>query len=92
MNHPKTINPGYTPVIDCGTSHIACKFETFEAKLNPRTFKVELENPHEARKGECILAKLVPTKPMVVEKFEEYPALGRFAVRDMKRTVAVGIV
>jgi elongation factor 1-alpha len=27
-----------------------------------------------------------------VESFSEYPALGRFAVRDMKQTVAVGII
>lgn len=29
---------------------------------------------------------------MVVETFAEFPPLGRFAVRDMKRTVAVGII
>ena len=35
---------------------------------------------------------LKPTKPMCVESFAEYPPLGRFAVRDMKQTVAVGVV
>ena len=29
---------------------------------------------------------------MCVEAFSEYPPLGRFAVRDMKRTVAVGVI
>jgi len=29
---------------------------------------------------------------MVVETFNEYPPLGRFAVRDMRQTVAVGVV
>jgi elongation factor 1-alpha len=29
---------------------------------------------------------------MVVETFAEYPPLGRFAVRDMKQTVAVGVI
>jgi elongation factor 1-alpha len=29
---------------------------------------------------------------MCVESFAEYPPLGRFAVRDMKQTVAVGVV
>jgi elongation factor 1-alpha len=38
------------------------------------------------------MIKLVPTKPMCVEVFAEYPPLGRFAVRDMKQTVAVGII
>jgi len=38
------------------------------------------------------MIKLVPTKPLCVEVFSEYPPLGRFAVRDMKQTVAVGII
>jgi elongation factor 1-alpha len=29
---------------------------------------------------------------MCVESFVEYPPLGRFAVRDMKQTVAVGVI
>jgi len=29
---------------------------------------------------------------MCVEAFSEYPPLGRFAVRDMKQTVAVGVI
>ena len=29
---------------------------------------------------------------MCVEAFSEFPPLGRFAVRDMRQTVAVGII
>ena len=29
---------------------------------------------------------------MCVETFTEYPPLGRFAVRDMRQTVAVGVI
>ena len=29
---------------------------------------------------------------MVVEVFSSYPPLGRFAVRDMRQTVAVGVI
>ncbi len=29
---------------------------------------------------------------MCVEKFAEYAPLGRFAVRDMRQTVAVGVI
>jgi elongation factor 1-alpha len=35
---------------------------------------------------------MVPQKPMCVEVFTEYPPLGRFAVRDMRQTVAVGVI
>ena len=29
---------------------------------------------------------------MCVESFKEFPPLGRFAVRDMRQTVAVGVI
>lgn len=38
------------------------------------------------------MVKMIPTKPMCVEKFSDYPPLGRFAVRDMRQTVAVGVI
>jgi elongation factor 1-alpha len=38
------------------------------------------------------MVTLVPQKPMCVESYAEYPPLGRFAVRDMRQTVAVGII
>ena len=36
--------------------------------------------------------RLEPSKAMCVEAFAEYPPLGRFAVRDMRQTVAVGVI
>ena len=33
-----------------------------------------------------------PEKPLCCEVFSEFPPLGRFAVRDMKQTVAVGVI
>ncbi|MFX1259838.1 MAG: hypothetical protein ACFFAN_18460 [Promethearchaeota archaeon] len=36
--------------------------------------------------------KLQPIKKICIEKYEDIPEMGRFAVRDMGRTVAVGIV
>jgi len=38
------------------------------------------------------MVRMVPQKPMCVEAFNQYPPLGRFAVRDMKQTVAVGVI
>ena len=34
---------------------------------------------------------MVANKPLCVKSFAEYPPLSRFAVRDIKQTVAVGI-
>lgn len=39
MNHPGQIENGYTPVLDCHTAHIACKFHEIQAKIDRRTGK-----------------------------------------------------
>ena len=92
MNHPGTIQNGYTPVLDCHTSHIACKFEELKSKIDKRTGKTTEEFPKSVKTGDGCIAKLKPSKPMVVEEFQSYAPLGRFAVRDMKQTVAVGVI
>jgi elongation factor 1-alpha len=92
MNHPGQIMNGYAPVLDCHTCHIACKFAEIESKMDKRTGKVMEEFPKAIKSQDAAIVKLIPSKPMVVESFNEFPPLGRFAVRDMKQTVAVGVI
>ncbi len=92
LNHPGQIGAGYTPVLDCHTAHIACKFAELQQKVDRRTGKAIEDNPKFVKSGDAAIVKLVPSKPMCVESYNEYPPLGRFAVRDMRQTVAVGIV
>lgn len=92
MNHPGTIHPGYSPVLDCHTAHIACKFAEILEKIDRRSGKKLEDNPASIKSGDAAIVNLIPSKPMCVESFSEYPPLGRFAVRDMKRTVAVGVI
>jgi len=92
MNHPGTIENGYTPVLDCHTAHIACKFHEIQSKIDRRTGKAIEEEPKGVKNGDAAMIVLKPTKPLCCETFAEYPPLGRFAVRDMKKTVAVGVI
>lgn len=92
LNHPNKIQAGYCPVLDCHTSHIACKFEKLLQKIDRRSGKEIEAEPKEVKNQEAAIVMLVPQKGMVVETFSEYPPLGRFAVRDMKQTVAVGVI
>lgn len=92
MNHPGQIMNGYAPVLDCHTCHIACKFTEIENKMDKRTGKVTEEFPKFIKSGDAAIVKMTPSKMMVVEAFNEFPPLGRFAVRDMKQTVAVGVI
>jgi len=92
MSHPGQIQNGYCPVLDCHTCHIATKFSVITEKSDRRTGKTLEENPKFVKSGDACTVTMIPTKPMVVETFSEYPPLGRFAVRDMRQTVAVGVI
>ena len=92
MNHPGQISNGYAPVLDCHTAHIACKFSKIRNKIDKRDGKVMEEEPPFIKSGDAAMIELIPQKKMVVETFSAYPPLGRFAVRDMKQTVAVGVI
>jgi len=92
MNHPGQISNGYSPVLDCHTAHVACKFAHIEEKMDRRSGKKLEDNPKFVKTGDACIVKLEPTKPLCVESFTDYPPLGRFAVRDMRQTVAVGVI
>ncbi len=92
LNHPGQIGNGYTPVLDCHTAHIACKFAEIKEKCDRRTGKTTEENPKFIKSGDAAMITLVPSKPLCVESFSDFPPLGRFAVRDMRQTVAVGVI
>jgi elongation factor 1-alpha len=84
LNHPGQIGKGYCPVLDCHTAHIACKFNELIDKIDKRTGKSIEAEPKFVKNGDAAIVNMVPSKPMCVEIFSEYPPLGRFAVRDMK--------
>jgi len=92
LQHPGQIHAGYAPVLDCHTAHIACKFQEIISKIDRRSGTVLEAAPKSIKNGDSALVKMVPSKALCVETFSEYPPLGRFAVRDMRQTVAVGVI
>uniref|UniRef100_A0A7C2ZMF8 Elongation factor 1-alpha n=1 Tax=Ignisphaera aggregans TaxID=334771 RepID=A0A7C2ZMF8_9CREN len=90
--HPTAIAPGYTPVIHAHTASVACRVVEIIAKLDPRTGQVVEKNPPFIKQGDIAIIRFKPLKSMVIEKYSEFPQLGRFAMRDMGRTIGIGIV
>jgi elongation factor 1-alpha len=60
LNHPGHIAPGYAPVLDCHTAHIACKFSKIRSKIDKRDGKVTEEEPKSIKSGDAAMVELVP--------------------------------
>jgi elongation factor 1-alpha len=90
--HPTALPIGYTPVVHSHTAQIACKLIEIENKKDPKTGQVTEDKPQFLKKGEAGVIKMQPIKKFPLEKFKDFQELGRVAVRDMGRTVAVGVV
>ncbi len=91
LNHPSVIAKGYTPVFHVHTAQIACTVTEIIKKIDPKTGAVAQEKPDFIKTGDAAVIRVVPTKPIVIEKQSEIPQLARFAIRDMGQTVAAGI-
>ena len=74
--------------------HIQCfSFATGMAIMSiTNLYKTLQKSPDFIKTGDVAIVKVKPTRAIVVEKFSEFPQLGRFAIRDMGQTVAAGVV
>jgi elongation factor 1-alpha len=92
LNHPTAISVGYTPVFHIHTAQFAGQIIELVEKKDPKTGQTAQAKPDFIKTGDVAIVKIKPLKPIVIEKFSEYPPLGRFALRDMGQTVAAGVV
>ena len=75
MSHPGKIHAGYTPIVDCHTAHCAYRFDKLLTKMDRRPGKVLEEDPEFLKAGEGGMVSVVPTKPLCLESFTEFPPL-----------------
>ncbi|KAJ8493869.1 hypothetical protein OPV22_015590 [Ensete ventricosum] len=73
-------------------ANFTSQFAEILTKIDRRSGKELEKEPKFLKNGDAGFVKMIPSKPMVVETFSQYPPLGRFAVRDMRQTVAVGVI
>ncbi|MFH1445427.1 MAG: translation elongation factor EF-1 subunit alpha [Nanoarchaeota archaeon] len=92
LQHPTVITKGYTPVFHAHTAHVACKIIEIVKKIDPKTGATIQDNPDMLKSGDAAIIKVQPMQPLSIEKQSEFPQLAKFAIRDMGKTVAAGIV
>jgi elongation factor 1-alpha len=92
LYHPTAIAAGYTPVLHIHTATVATTFLELEKKIDPKTGAVIEEKPAFLKQGDSAIVTFKPMKPVALEVYQDIPQLGRFAIRDMGRTIAAGVV
>ncbi len=60
--------------------------------LNSKTGEVVRAKPRCLLKGQTAVIEITPARPLCLEEYSDYRALGRVALREGGRTLAVGIV
>ncbi|MFP4005398.1 MAG: translation elongation factor EF-1 subunit alpha [Candidatus Hadarchaeia archaeon] len=91
LETPTYITPGFTPVFHCQSAHVPGEIIEIIQKVDSSSGQVIEENPDFLKKGEAGRIRVKPTKPMVMETANDFPQLGRFAVRHGGKTIAAGI-
>ncbi len=92
LQHPSALTVGYTPVFHIHTAQVACQFTELVKKIDPKTGQTSEDKPQFLKTGDVAVVKIKPTKLLCIEKAKDFPQLGRFAIRDMGKTVAAGMV
>jgi len=90
--HPTAIAAGYTPVLHAHTATTSATFVELMQKIDARSGQVTQEKPDFLKTGDAALVKIKPLRPLSIESYSDIPQLGRFAIRDMGSTIAVGVV
>ncbi len=86
------IKNGDTLTIRCGTAENRCKVQTILNEIDPINHTVRTELPELLEEGCVGQVILFALDPISVEKYSEFPALGRFVVKGKKGAAAAGIV
>lgn len=78
--------------IRCGTAENRCKVQEIQEKIDPVNLTVDAKFPGVLKSGDVGKILFSPLEPMCMEKFSEFPELGRFVVEGARGTAAAGIV
>jgi peptide chain release factor subunit 3 len=82
---------GYQCVAHVHAATSECTIVSLVSELNKKG-KVKKEHPAYLNIGSIGIVRIEFTFPLAVEKFAEFPQLGRFTLRDKGKTIAIGKV
>jgi len=90
LEHKNIICAGYSAVMHVHTLSEEVTLPALLHYFDKATGRKSKKPPQFAKKGQKVVALIETTLPICVERFVDYPQLGRFTLRDEGRTIAIG--
>ncbi|KAH9912629.1 eukaryotic polypeptide chain release factor 3 [Epithele typhae] len=92
LDHKNIICAGYSAVMHCHTLSEEVTLVSLLHYFDKATGRKSRKPPQFAKRGQKIVALIETEQPVCVERFTDYPQLGRFTLRDEGKTIAIGRV
>jgi len=90
LEHKNIICAGYSAVMHCHTLAEEVTLSALLHYFDKATGRKSKKAPQFAKKGQKVVALIETSQLVCVERFVDYPQLGRFTLRDEGRTIAIG--
>merc|ERR1711879_372338 len=81
-----------SPVFYFQTNRGTCKFHKILSTFDKRTGKVLEVEPESITNSSAVDVIITCPKPLAIDSFSNFPLLGRFIMRDGRKTIGVGVV
>jgi len=90
LDHKNIICAGYGAVMHIHTLAEEVTLAALISYFDKKTGRRSKKPPQFAKRGQKVVALVEATAPVCVERFSDYPQLGRFTLRDEGKTIAIG--
>jgi len=92
LEHKAIFTAGYKAVLHIHSVVEECEIMELLEQMDPRTKKPMKKKILFVKTGAVVLCRIQVNDTICVEKFSDFPQLGRFTLRDEGKTVAIGKV
>lgn len=92
LEHKSIFTAGYKAVLHIHTATEECEVTMLHYQLDPKTKLPIKKKCLFLKSGSIALVRIQLAGTLCLERFKDYPQLGRFTLRDEGRTIAIGKV
>ncbi|XP_024515754.1 eukaryotic peptide chain release factor GTP-binding subunit ERF3A isoform X3 [Selaginella moellendorffii] len=92
LDHKAIFTAGYKAVLHIHAVVEECEIMELMQQIDPKTKKPMKKKVLFVKSGAVVVVRIQVPAPICIEKFQDFPQMGRFTLRDEGKTVAIGKV